>query len=85
MLWVPFVVPKAAAAPYSRTASLEDTTTGWHIVDRRMMAQYGVGFIDKTAENVAEDATLPLNVRVHSGIFGRSGTILLKTLIRLKL
>lgn len=49
----PFVVPKAES-PFSRTASIEDTTIGWRLINPLMKAQYGVDSMPETAENVAE-------------------------------
>ncbi|MBB4320435.1 acetyl-CoA acyltransferase [Agrobacterium tumefaciens] len=50
----PFVVPKAETA-FSRTASIEDTTIGWRLINPLMKAQYGVDSMPETAENVAEE------------------------------
>lgn len=50
----PFVMPKAAAA-FSRTNEVYDTTIGWRFVNKLMKAQYGVDSMPETAENVAED------------------------------
>jgi len=50
----PFVLPKADK-PFSRAASIEDTTIGWRFVNRLMKQQYGVDSMPETAENVAED------------------------------
>lgn len=50
----PFVVPKAETA-FSRTASIEDTTVGWRLINPLMKAQYGVDSMPETAENVAEE------------------------------
>ena len=49
----PFVIPKAES-PFSRTASIEDTTIGWRLINPLMKAQYGVDSMPETAENVAE-------------------------------
>lgn len=49
----PFVVPKAES-PFSRAASIEDTTIGWRLINPLMKAQYGVDSMPETAENVAE-------------------------------
>lgn len=49
----PFVVPKAEF-PFSRAASIEDTTIGWRLINPLMKAQYGVDSMPETAENVAE-------------------------------
>ena len=50
----PFVVPKAESA-YSRSATIEDTTIGWRLINPLMKAQYGVDSMPETAENVAEE------------------------------
>jgi 3-oxoadipyl-CoA thiolase len=50
----PFVVPKAEA-PFSRSASIEDTTIGWRLVNRLMRERYGTDSMPETAENVAEE------------------------------
>jgi acetyl-CoA acyltransferase len=49
----PFVIPKAAA-PFSRTAEIYDTTIGWRFVNPLMKAQYGIDSMPETGENVAE-------------------------------
>ncbi len=49
----PFVMPKAETA-FSRSASIEDTTIGWRLINPLMKAQYGVDSMPETAENVAE-------------------------------
>lgn len=50
----PFVMPKAEA-PYSRAASIEDTTIGWRFINPLMKNQYGVDSMPETAENVAQE------------------------------
>ncbi|MBP5857456.1 3-oxoadipyl-CoA thiolase [Marivibrio halodurans] len=50
----PFVMPKADT-PFSRKASIEDTTIGWRFVNPLMKAQCGTDSMPETAENVAED------------------------------
>jgi acetyl-CoA acyltransferase len=50
----PFVMGKADA-PFSRAATLEDTTMGWRFVNPAMKARYGVDTMPETAENVAEE------------------------------
>ena len=50
----PFVMPKAAAA-FSRTNAIYDTTMGWRFINAKMKALYGVDQMPETAENVAED------------------------------
>ncbi|MEM7445423.1 MAG: 3-oxoadipyl-CoA thiolase [Pseudomonadota bacterium] len=50
----PFVVAKATQ-PFSRTATMEDTTIGWRFVNRLMKDRYGVDSMPETAEIVAED------------------------------
>jgi acetyl-CoA acyltransferase len=49
----PFVLPKATEA-FSRTATLEDTTIGWRLVNPLMRERHGVDSMPETAENVAE-------------------------------
>ena len=49
----PFVMPKAAAA-FSRTAEIYDTTIGWRFPNPRMVQLYGNASMPETAENVAE-------------------------------
>ncbi|WP_422367383.1 3-oxoadipyl-CoA thiolase [Pelagibius sp.] len=48
----PFVVPKAER-PFSRSASIEDTTIGWRFINPVMKKLYGVDSMPETAENVA--------------------------------
>src|SRR3954447_16950936 len=47
----PFVVPKAEA-PFSRSASIEDTTIGWRLVNPLMRERYGT---DSMHESVVEE------------------------------
>jgi acetyl-CoA acyltransferase len=49
----PFVMPKAAA-PFSRTAEIYDTTIGWRFPNPRLLEMYGNASMPETAENVAE-------------------------------
>ena len=49
----PFVMPKAAAA-FSRTAEIYDTTIGWRFPNPLMLKMYGNASMPETAENVAE-------------------------------
>ena len=49
----PFVMPKAAAA-FSRTAEIYDTTIGWRFPNALMLKMYGNASMPETAENVAE-------------------------------
>jgi acetyl-CoA acyltransferase len=49
----PFVMPKAES-PFSRQASIEDTTIGWRFINKQMKKMYGVDSMPETAENVAE-------------------------------
>src|SRR6202022_1254356 len=49
----PFVMPKAAAA-FSRTAEIYDTTIGWRFPNPLMVKMYGNASMPETAENVAE-------------------------------
>src|SRR3977135_3982623 len=48
-----FVMPKAAAA-FSRTAEIYDTTIGWRFPNPLMLKMYGNASMPETAENVAE-------------------------------
>jgi acetyl-CoA acyltransferase len=50
----PFVMPKAAAA-FSRSAQIYDTTMGWRFINRLIKTQYGIDSMPETAENVAEE------------------------------
>lgn len=50
----PFVMGKADK-PWSRTASIEDTTIGWRFVNPAMRKAHGVDSMPETAENVATD------------------------------
>jgi acetyl-CoA acyltransferase len=50
----PFVLGKAAE-PWSRAATLEDTTMGWRFINPRMRELYGVDTMPETAENVAAE------------------------------
>ena len=54
MTRAPFVMGKAEA-PFSRQASLQDTTIGWRFVNPLMERLYGVDSMPQTAENVATD------------------------------
>ncbi|SDX53042.1 hypothetical protein SAMN05444358_1072 [Ruegeria halocynthiae] len=49
----PFVMPKAAAA-YSRTNAVYDTTIGWRFVNPKMKQEFGIDSMPETADNVAE-------------------------------
>jgi 3-oxoadipyl-CoA thiolase len=49
----PFVMPKAAA-PFSRTAEIYDTTIGWRFPNTQLLKLYGNASMPETAENVAE-------------------------------
>ena len=53
MTRAPFVMPKAQT-PFGRSASLEDTTIGWRLVNPRMKELHGTDSMPETAENVAE-------------------------------
>ncbi|MBO0663774.1 3-oxoadipyl-CoA thiolase [Jiella sp. MQZ9-1] len=53
----PFVMGKAAAA-FSRSAEMFDTTIGWRFVNPLMKKQYGVDSMPETGENVAEDFSI---------------------------
>ena len=50
----PFVMGKAESA-FSRSSSMQDTTSGWRFVNPRMHKQFGTDSMPETAENVAED------------------------------
>ncbi|MHA1189828.1 MAG: 3-oxoadipyl-CoA thiolase, partial [Alphaproteobacteria bacterium] len=53
----PFVMPKAESA-YSRTATIEDTTIGWRLINPLMRQAHGVDSMPETAENVAADYSI---------------------------
>jgi len=48
----PFVIPKAAA-PFSRSSEIYDSTIGWRFVNPKMKERYGTASMPETAENVA--------------------------------
>ena len=50
----PFVMPKAEV-PFSRQATIYDTTIGWRFVNTWMQEHYGVDAMPETAENVAKE------------------------------
>lgn len=50
----PFVMGKAESA-FSRSSSIQDTTSGWRFVNPRMHNEFGTDSMPETAENVAED------------------------------
>lgn len=50
MTRAPLVMPKAAAA-WSRTPEIHDTTIGWRFVNPRMQAEYGTDSMPETAQN----------------------------------
>src|SRR3990167_1151362 len=50
----PYVMGKADGA-WSRNKKIEDTTIGWRFINPLMQAQYGVGAMPQTADNVADD------------------------------
>jgi 3-oxoadipyl-CoA thiolase len=54
MTRAPFVMGKAAAA-FSRSAEIYDTTIGWRFVNPAMKAAYGIDSMPETAENVAQE------------------------------
>lgn len=60
----PFVMPKAAAA-FSRSNEVHDTTIGWRFVNKLMKAKYGVESMPETAENVAEDFNISREDQDH--------------------
>lgn len=57
MTRAPFVMGKAES-PYSRNASLQDTTMGWRFINPALRAAYGVETMPETAENVAQDYSI---------------------------
>jgi 3-oxoadipyl-CoA thiolase len=57
MTRAPYVLPKARGA-YDRGQALEDTTLGWHLVNPRMQASYGVDSMPQTAENLAREKNI---------------------------
>ncbi|MGH8128580.1 MAG: 3-oxoadipyl-CoA thiolase [Rhodanobacteraceae bacterium] len=57
MTRAPYVVAKARAA-HDRDQALEDTTLGWHLVNPRMRASYGVDSMVRTAENLAAEKNI---------------------------
>ncbi|MYM37897.1 3-oxoadipyl-CoA thiolase [Duganella qianjiadongensis] len=57
MTRAPFVMGKAES-PYSRSASLQDTTMGWRFINPALKAAYGVETMPETAENVAQDYSI---------------------------
>ncbi|HEX5787528.1 MAG TPA: 3-oxoadipyl-CoA thiolase [Woeseiaceae bacterium] len=54
----PFVLPKQAQA-FGRDAALYDTTLGWRFVNPALEALYGVDSMAETAENVADEYSIP--------------------------
>jgi len=54
MTRAPFVQGKSEEA-FSRKAEIYDTTIGWRFINPLMKAQYGVGSMPETGENVAEE------------------------------
>ena len=50
----PFVMGKTTE-PFSRQASIEDTTIGWRFVNPAFKARFGVDAMGETAENLAEE------------------------------
>ncbi len=50
----PFVMPKAAAA-FSRSNAVYDTTIGWRFINPLMQQLYGTDSMPETAENVAAE------------------------------
>lgn len=57
MTRAPLVMPKAAAA-WSRTPEIHDTTIGWRFVNPRMQAEYGTDSMPETAQNLADEHTI---------------------------
>jgi acetyl-CoA acyltransferase len=54
MTRAPFVMAKAAAA-FSRSMEVFDTTLGWRFVNQRLKSLYGTESMMETAENIASD------------------------------
>jgi 3-oxoadipyl-CoA thiolase len=54
MTRAPFVMPKAAA-PFSRSTEIYDTTLGWRFPNPQMLKMYGNASMPETAENVAAE------------------------------
>jgi len=52
MTRAPFVMGKADS-PFSRAATLQDTTMGWRFINPALQAAYGTDSMPQTAENVA--------------------------------
>ena len=50
----PFVLPKAESA-FARTATIEDTTIGWRLINPLMRRLHGVDSMPETAETVAAE------------------------------
>jgi len=53
----PFVMPKAET-PFSRTATIYDTTIGWRFINPCLQVTFGTDAMPETAENVAEDFSI---------------------------
>src|SRR5260370_23543992 len=58
MTRAPFVMGKAQE-PFQRRAEVHDTTLGWRFVNPLLEAQYGVGSMAETGEDVAEAHQVP--------------------------
>jgi 3-oxoadipyl-CoA thiolase len=50
----PYVMSKSDAA-FGRNQQLEDTTLGWRFVNPRIVAQFGVDSMTRTAQNLADE------------------------------
>jgi 3-oxoadipyl-CoA thiolase len=58
MTRAPFVMPKSDTA-FARQAEIYDTTIGWRFVNQRIAKAHGTHSMPETAENVAEDYSIP--------------------------
>ncbi|MGO4909993.1 3-oxoadipyl-CoA thiolase [Pseudorhodobacter sp. W20_MBD10_FR17] len=56
----PFVMGKAAAA-FTRSAEMHDTTIGWRFINDQMRALHGVDSMPETAQNLADDLGISRN------------------------
>jgi 3-oxoadipyl-CoA thiolase len=56
----PFVQPKAQE-PFSRSATIYDTTIGWRFVNPAMQERYGIDPMPQTAQNVADEFDISRN------------------------
>jgi 3-oxoadipyl-CoA thiolase len=58
MTRAPFVMPKSETA-FARQAEIYDTTIGWRFINQRIAKAHGTHSMPETAENVAEDYSIP--------------------------